>query len=145
MEHAGPKRHRCSECRSWFEPAQSAATAQKVCGVECRRKRRRRLARRRRALAVQDYRVDERQRQRAHRQRWRAGAGPPVDGACHAPPSACNVLELAAKVLESWDRAAALSRASLRRKIPTILRGLVPNFETEPAPASTPSRATLEP
>lgn len=68
-----------------------------------------------------------------------------AEGPCHAPPSAGNVLELAAKVLESWDRAAAMSRATLRRKIPKILRGLVPDFETTAAPARPLSRATLEP
>jgi hypothetical protein len=146
MEHAGPKRHRCSECRSWFKPAPPAA-AQKVCGAQCRRKRRRRLARRRRALAVQDYRVDERQRQRLHRQRRRAAGGSPLGtrGPCHAPPSPGNIVELAAKVLESWDRAAALSRATLRRKIPKILRGLALDPETKQAQAGTLSRATLEP
>ena len=67
------------------------------------------------------------------------------DGARHAPPSAGKPSELVEKVLESWDRAAALSRAGLERKISTLLMGLVPFSGTSEAVAGALSRATLEP
>ncbi len=67
------------------------------------------------------------------------------EATCHALPSVANPAELAAKLLESWDIAAALSRASLRRRIATILRGSVPVSGTSGVSASTLSRATLGP
>jgi len=105
-------------------PARSAAETQKTCSRECRRRRRRRLARQRRAQCVQDYRVDERERQRRSRARRRAEAAksPPTGPPCHAPASDAKSAELAEKVLESWDRAVTLSRASLERRMPAILR-----------------------
>jgi hypothetical protein len=102
------------------------------------------LARARRGRKVQDARVDERERQRACRERRRAGReGAPAN--CHAPPSYAKSLELMAKLLESWDTAAALSRATLERKIPSILRELVPVAGTSEALSSPLSRATLVP
>jgi hypothetical protein len=124
-----------------------------VCGPRCRCKRRRRLARRRRGLAVQDYRVDERARQRECRARRRAAAaatrvgqtGPTTTGpaACHAPASACNPADLITKVLEFWDRAVALSRASLERRMPVILRNLAASVGPTDAVTGSPSRAGL--
>jgi hypothetical protein len=80
--------------------------------------------------------VDERERQRACRKRRHAaGCGPPAGGAgacagcgpgtaagpsagsCHAPPSADIPAELQEEMLELWDRAVAMSRASLKRRI----------------------------
>ena len=137
MPRAGIKR--CTECRRWFAPMPSARGHQRVCGEErCREARRRKLARQRRAEALREHRADERERQQRCRAR-RAERG------CHAPPSGAKPAELAAKLLESWDRAAALSRASLQRRIPTILRGLVPADGTGAAPSGAASRATLAP
>jgi hypothetical protein len=134
--------HRCAECRRRFEPERSAEKTQRVCGEECRKKRRRRLARRRRSKRVLDARVDERERQRRCRAKRQAACGPPsggdgqqagrqedaadtpVTGGCHAPASGRIGAELHEKVLESWDRAVALSRASLQRRMEGILRGL---------------------
>src|SRR5437899_3071390 len=103
MQDDGSKRKRCTECRRWFAPAATAATSQRVCGTECRKKRRLRLARARRAERVQEYRVDERERQRERRQRRREaenkGPGGAAGGGGHAPPSAGNVAELAARLL----------------------------------------------
>lgn len=89
-------RWRCSECRRTFVPARSARNHQLVCGPDCRAKRRRRLARRRRSEEVQDYRVDERERQRKCRQKCREAAvvsrvggerADPVAATGHAPAS----------------------------------------------------------
>ena len=77
-------------------------------------RRRRKLARFRRRRDLQDQRVEERERQRRHRAR---GAR-----MCHAPPSARETARLRAEMLESWDSAVALSRASLARRLPAIMR-----------------------
>lgn len=97
---------------------------------------------------MQDYRVDERERQRRCRERRRgaerapAGTGPPV---CHAPPSAPKPADFAEKMLESWDRAVAMSRASLVRGMPAILRDLAAFSGTARAVTAGLSRASLGP
>ena len=68
-KHGDSKRRRCSECRCWFEPVPTAAKSQRVCGTECRRRRRGRQAKKRRRGNVQECRLDEKLRQRASRQR----------------------------------------------------------------------------
>jgi hypothetical protein len=75
---------------------------------------------------VQDYRVEERERQRRSRaQRQAEAAKTQATGRpCHAPASDGKSAELAEKVLESWDRAVAMSRASLERRMARILRDL---------------------
>lgn len=88
--------------------------------------------------------MDERERQRACRERRREVAGARAAAACHAPPSASKAADLLEKLLESWDRAAALSRATLTRKLPAVLRGLVPVAGTQRAGEGAPSRASLE-
>jgi hypothetical protein len=110
-----------------------------VCGAEgCRLSRRSKLARARRARQVQDARVDERARQQACRKRRR-------EEGRHAPASAPEPARIKADLLESWDRAAALSRASLRRRLPVILRAIVRSDGTAQAPIGPPSRATPPP
>jgi len=38
MSKSAPRvRHRCVECRYWFEPAATAKQHQKVCSPECRK------------------------------------------------------------------------------------------------------------
>jgi len=103
------------------------------------------LARARRQRDVQDYRVDERERQRACRQRRReaGGAGGGASDACHAPPSTPKPADVLEKLLESWDTAVALSRATLTRKLPAVLRGLVPAAGTAETGTGVLSRATL--
>ena len=86
--------------------------------------RRRRLARRRRAVRVQDFRVDERARQRLHREHRARSTSSGAD--CHAPASPPKAAQWAEKLLDSWDTAVALSRASLQRRIVAILRTLEP-------------------
>jgi hypothetical protein len=134
---------RCTECRACFRTASSAQKTQKVCSPWCRRRRRRRLARQRRSRRVQDYRVDERERQRRCRARRRgSGAGPP---GCHAPASASKSADLLEKVLESWDRAVAMSRASLERRMLAILRDLATNSGSGEAVTAGLLRAGLGP
>ena len=65
--------------------------------------------------------------------------------ACHAPASACKSADLVAKMLESWDRAVAMSRASLERRIPIILRDLASLSGTSEAVTAGLSRASLDP
>ena len=154
MEARRESRQRCTECRHWYHAVPSAHSTQKVCGPECRARRRRRLARERRLEHVQDARVEERERQRQCRARRRnAGkaregatekTGPPVrDG--HAPPSNANYREVMGKVLDLWDKEVARSRASLAREIGVILRGSSPWRGTARDPIEALSRATLGP
>jgi hypothetical protein len=136
-------RRRCSECRQWFHAAPSALDHQRACGTECRLVRRRRLARRRRSRHVQDFRVDERERQRACRARRRAAVATAPPALCHAPASALNPAEWAGNLLASWDNAVALSRASLQRKIAVILRQLPSSAGTKSGSGDALSRAGL--
>lgn len=92
----------------------------------------------RRWREVQDYRVDERARQRACRERRRKGA-------CHAPASAPKSAEIKDKLLEYWDKTAAMSRASFERRLPVILRRLGYPDGTAGAPPAAPSRAGFAP
>ena len=137
MHRADKGRRRCTECRRWYLPTATARKTQRLCGREpCRAARRRKLARARRRRDVQDYRVEERKRQR----RCREGR---AEGSCHAPPSALGPLRLKAKLLESWDEATAASRATLQRRMSQILRGIEGSDGTSQASRASPSRATL--
>lgn len=120
MAKGTTERKRCSECRGWFVPEPSAVKTQRVCGeAECRRARKRKQARARRRARLQDHRADERARQRECRERRRAKD-------CHAPASDGKAALVAAGMLEAWDEMAgglaAMSRASLQRRIPRLLR-----------------------
>jgi hypothetical protein len=94
-------------------------------------------------VSVQDYRVDERRRQRERRERQAAAAT--ASAGCHAPASASNPAELMEKVLESWDGAVAMSRASLQRRFGMILRRSMVKSGTEIPPTTVLSRAGLGP
>ena len=87
-----------------------------------------------------DYRVDERERQRARRGRQRTEAA-----SCHAPASPSKPAEMAEKVLESWDEMVAMSRATLRRRLSVISRRSVRSAETNQGEIERMSRATLGP
>jgi hypothetical protein len=91
---------------------------------------------------VQDYRIDERERQRRCRERRSAGGGGAL-AKCHAPASDGKLADLLVKMLESWDQAVAVSRASLERRIPTILRDLAPFSGRTEAVTGELSRASL--
>jgi hypothetical protein len=97
-----------------------------VCGPACRKTRDRELARKRRDRDRDGYREDERRRQADRRAQKRA-AGSGVTGPAvtsrHAPPSTANLLDLQKKLLEDWDRQAALSRATLVKGLARIAGG----------------------
>jgi hypothetical protein len=92
---------------------------------------------------VQDFRVDERRRQRERRERQAVAAT--ADTSCHAPASPPKPAELLEKMLESWDGAVAMSRARLQRHFGMILRCSVVLAETENARGAAQSRAGLGP
>ena len=133
MARAGARR--CTECRCWFHPGR-CAPQQRVCGSECRKARRRKLARRRRGRAPFLWRADERVRQQASREARRQKG-------CHAPPSAAKRPDLLRKVQQIVDSAFELSRATLERGLPRILAGSAALKWTEITPADRLSRATI--
>ena len=108
-------RHRCTECRKRFTPAVTASRHQRVCGKDCRGRRRCKLARGRRLGALEEQREDERGRQQKHREARRLGA-------CHEPPSGGKSWELLLKLQQIVDKAARLSRATFQRDARRILR-----------------------
>lgn len=91
---------------------------------------------------MQDYRVDERRRQRERRALQAAAT---ASTGCHAPASAPNPTELMEKVLESWDGAVAMSRASLQRRFGVILRRSMMESGTGIPSTTVMSRAGLGP
>lgn len=127
MKKLKPVRRRCTVCRKWVFPAASARETQLVCCEECRRERDRALARARRTRELERYRAEECERQRKCRRarRERLGVGPARVRVteCHAPPSVAKSLETQEKVLETWDRLVALSRATLEQQLGEILAG----------------------
>jgi len=64
---------------------------------------------------------------------------------CHAPASAAKSATVKEKVLESWDRLVALSRASLERQMRVILRDLDDVSGRTEAVTAAMSRASLGP
>ena len=106
---------RCTECRKWFAAAVTAREHQCVCGPECRRQRRNKLARRRRRSEIEEHRADERARQQKHRDAARGADR-------HEPASDGNYLDLLVKLQQVVDNASHLSRATFRRDARRILR-----------------------
>jgi hypothetical protein len=94
-----------------------------VCGPACRAARDRKLARARRRREIEDYRADERERQRQSRQARRAKArsaearSVEANPVGHAPPSAAKQRQLPPEVVELVERAVDRSRASLMRDL----------------------------
>lgn len=117
MEGERKPRKRCCVCRRRFVPHVAAVDHQKTCGAACRRKHRRAQGRRRRARDLREYRVDERERQRACRLGQR-GAGEGLSRTGLAP----EVPDLQRVLLEIVDRNVELSRAGLRREVTRLLR-----------------------
>lgn len=132
---------RCSECRAHFEPEASAREKQRVCGPGCRKLRRARLARQRRRADLDEFRAEERERQRQCRERRRTAVaaelgsqscrGSPQSAcsgrggqACHGLASARKPLNLHQEVLEMVDSSLTLSRASLERATTRIRQQL---------------------
>ena len=107
--------HRCSECRKSFTPAATAKEHQRVCGRACRQLRRNRLARGRRGDEAEEWRADERERQRKRRRAAK-------EGRCHEPASDDKCAEVLVKLQQIVDKTVAVSRATFRREARQILR-----------------------
>lgn len=111
-------RQRCTTCREWYRPHPAAAHNQRTCSKSCRRKRRRALARARRDRDIQEYRVDERERQRRHRAK---GARDGVTEEMSRPGLSSEVAVITEVIVRIWDNQSRLSRTGLRRQCRTIL------------------------
>ena len=89
------------------------------------------------------YRVDERRRQREHRERHVDATS--AETTCSAPASPPKLADMMEKMLESWDSAVAMSRASLQRRFGVILRRSRASVETAMPVGAAMSRASLGP
>src|SRR5262249_17958580 len=107
--------------------------------------RQRKLARRRRARELHEFRVDERVRQRARRERRRVHRLKTTTAGCHAPASLPKWAELMEKMLDLWDSSIALSRASVPRRFAAILGQSSAFLETAQPSGDAMSRASLDP
>jgi hypothetical protein len=112
---------RCTVCRRWFHPSVKAVAFQKTCSDICRKMRRRRLARSRRERDLQNYRVDERARQRAcrHRKKTTEAAGSDALSRTGLPTQAIDIYTV---VRESVDTVLEKSRATLIRQLTALLK-----------------------
>lgn len=120
---------RCVICRRRFRPVPSAVLTQKTCrSPECRTQGRNRTARVRRNRALQDFRVEERERQRERRLLLKAEAPARIalDGIDAGRMSRAGLraesIDLLEFIQESVDKALDLSRASLTRQLFDLLR-----------------------
>lgn len=117
---------RCCTCRQYFRPHPCAVQAQKSCSVECRIKRRRKLAKIRRERDLQDNRIDERQRQRKCRQRRRQGTPGSEKRKSVSETMSRTGLQMQADdlqrlILKKVDKQFRLSRATLCRDLEILL------------------------
>ena len=113
---------RCTICRRWYHPSVKAVSFQKTCSETCRLIRRRRLSRARRERDLQDYRVDERERQRACRRRRKKKAAERGDpDAMSRAGLQPEIIDLHEVVRESVDIALGKSRAALIRQLTAFL------------------------
>ena len=126
-----PKLKRCTICRQWYRPSIKAISFQKTCSEVCRLIRRRRLSRARRERDLQDYRVEERARQRACRRRKKKTASQCLETSdsdamsrAGLQPQRMGVHEL---VRESVDSVLGRSRAALIRQLTASLTDTPPN------------------
>lgn len=110
-------RKRCSECGCRFTPSPRARSTQRVCSAECRAARDRKLARARRRREIDDYRADERERQRASRSKRAQAQTAGNETPCHAPASRLKPSESLEEIIRFVDRAFEASRASLLRDL----------------------------
>lgn len=123
---------RCTICRHWYHPSNTAISFQKTCSEICRLRRRRRLSRARRERDLQDYRVDERERQRACRRRKKKKKA--LEGTANADSDTVSraglqtqPVDLHELVRESVDMVLGRSRAALIRRLTASLADNSPN------------------
>jgi hypothetical protein len=120
--------NRCVICRCWYHPSIKAVSFQKTCSESCRRIRRRRLSRSRRERDLQDYRVDERARQRTCRRRKKKKAAETAGSdALSRTGLQPQVIDLHEVVRESVDMVLEKSRATLIRQLTASLRDSTQN------------------
>jgi hypothetical protein len=118
---------RCTVCRCWYHPSVKAVAFQKTCSESCRTIRRRRLSRSRRERDLQDYRVDERARQRACRRgKEKKAAETAGSDAVSRTGLQPQVVDLHEVVRESVDMVLEKSRATLIRQLTASLRDSSP-------------------
>jgi hypothetical protein len=120
--------NRCTVCRRWYHPSVKAVSSQKACSESCRKIRRRRLSRSRRERGLQDYRVDERTRQRACRRgkKKRAAETARSDDMSRTGLQP-QMIDLHTVVRESVDMVLEKSRATLIRQLTASLKDSTPN------------------
>jgi len=120
--------NRCAICRCWYHPSIKAVSFQKTCSESCRKIRRRRLSRSRRERDLQDYRVDERARQRTCRRRKKKKAAETAGSdALSRTGLQPQVIDLHEVVRESVDMVLEKSRATLIRQLTASLRDSTQN------------------
>jgi hypothetical protein len=120
--------NRCTVCRCWYHPSVKAVSFQKTCSENCRKIRRRRHAHSRREQDLQDYRVDERARQRACRRRKKKKAAEAAGSdAVSRTGLQSQVIDLHEVVRESVDIVLGRSRTALIRQLTASLRDNTPN------------------
>jgi hypothetical protein len=119
------KAKRCVECREKYRPDVSVGAAQKTCSAECRRERRKQLAKAWREANVESYRERERERQRRHREHSKgisAGGVSASDASMSRTGVLLEVSEWKRLMKEIGDKVETLSRTGLARKV-RILSG----------------------
>ena len=114
-------RRRCTSCRKWFDPSPSAVRTQRTCSPECRVKRRGMLARQRRERDIHEFRVAERARQKACRERRRAAGQTVTRREVSRATLPADVAGIREQVLALVDHEARRSRATLARQLRGIL------------------------
>jgi hypothetical protein len=119
---------RCTICRCCYHPSIKAVSFQKTCSENCRKIRRCRLARSRRERDLQDYRVDERARQRACRRRKKKKATETESSdALSRTGLPMQMIDIHTVVRESVDIVLERSRAALIRQLTASLKDSTPN------------------
>ena len=111
---------RCTECGRRFAAEARSGPRQRVCGAECRLRRRAKRERGRRRAELETSRADERVRQQRRRAKGveKVHEGPP----CHWPPEAHKDLETLEKVDEIVQDALRASLTALRPRLRRILQ-----------------------
>ncbi len=131
------RRRRCVICRKWFVPHYAATKTQKTCSKECRCTHRRTMARYRREQALDEYREDERLRQRKSRARRKksgedAGGSAPEVGVSRAS-QIHELLEIISVLSSLTDTSSSLSRTILREAKEKIFK-IFETFEARDCP-----------
>jgi hypothetical protein len=138
-------RRRCLECREWFYAVVSARTTQKTCSKACRVNRRRAQANERRDRDVERHRTNNRERQRACRERRRAEGRRVTEAPVSRAGLDSDPQSMKADRDEFWDRGRRVTLRSLMSKVAStkaFLDDLTAILGQEPVPVTRrPDRA----